>query len=125
MDTTATALVNINTGSNDNSGISTAPKVCIQAGIDAAALGISAVRISEGTYEGLGPVVTLVEGVSIYGGYKDGDWSVRNTATYITTIRDTDISTSSTILDPHRALEASAGDITSTTIVDGAPMAFI
>ena len=60
MDTTATALVNINTGSNDNSGISTAPKVCIQAGIDAAAApGISAVRISEGTYEGLGPVVTL------------------------------------------------------------------
>ena len=110
--------VNGNTGSNNNSGISTSPKAGIQEGISAAAaVNIPAVRISEGTYQGTGPVVTLVEGVSIYGGYKNGDWSVRDPSNYVSIIRDqnTVINSSATV---HRALEAGSG-ITTSTIVDG------
>ncbi|NOY09466.1 MAG: right-handed parallel beta-helix repeat-containing protein, partial [Spirochaetes bacterium] len=110
--------VNINSGNNDNSGISTAPKASIQAGITAAKdVNIPAVRIAQGDYSDTGPVVTLAEGVSLYGGYKSGDWNIRDSAAYVTTIQDTDISIN-TPSTTHRALEAGSG-ITSATVVDG------
>lgn len=110
--------VNINTGSNGNSGISTAPKASIQDGIAAAAaISIPVVRIAQGNYEAMGPVVTLVEGVSLYGGYKNGDWGVRDTSTYVTTIQNLD-TTSNTPSTVHITLKAGTG-ITTATFVDG------
>jgi hypothetical protein len=111
--------VKISTGSDANPGLSTSPKASIQAGVDLAnSLGIPAVHVAEGLYQKSGPVVTLKEGVSLYGGYSDADWSPRAPLTYVTTIRDTNVSAGGTFASPHHAVQAGSG-ITSATIVDG------
>jgi hypothetical protein len=110
---------NNTTGSDGNLGFSTEPKASIQAAVDtAASLSIPAVRVAEGTYQRNGPVVTLAEGVSIYGGYSSSSWSTRAPSTYVTTIRDTNVAAGGTIDSPHHAVFAGSS-ITSATVVDG------
>jgi hypothetical protein len=112
-------FASITSGSPANMGFSTAPKASIQAAITTAnSLGIPRVNVAEGTYSGLGPVVTLVEGVSIYGGYHDMDWGTRAPSTYVTTIKDTTTANGASITAPHHAVLAGSS-ITSATIVDG------
>jgi len=112
--------VKILSGSDANLGISTSPMASIQAGVDLAySLGIPAVRVAQGSYLKSGPVVTLKEGVSLYGGYSDADWNTRAPLTYITTIKDTKISgVGTTFTSPNHAVQAGTG-ITSGTVVDG------
>jgi len=121
-----------NVTSDSNPGTYLAPTATIQAGIAVAASLYSpspanpaAVKIGQGTYAsayrgGSGTVaVEMVEGVSIYGGYTDGNWSLRNPAAQITTIQDSTATTEATTLTaPNRALRA-AGTITRATIIDG------
>lgn len=111
--------MNGNGGNDGDYGTSVAPKASINAGISTASnVGIDTVRVTEGTYQTGGPVVTLVEGVSIYGGYKNGDWSIRVPETYVSTISDSFSSGTYSIDSPRPALSAGSG-ITSATVVDG------
>jgi len=109
----------ITNGSDSDEGFSTAPKASIQAAVTTAvSLSIPEVHVAEGVYEGSGPVVTLANGVSIYGGYSNLNWSTRAPSTYVTIIRDTNVSAGGTIDSPHHAVFAGSG-ITSATVVDG------
>lgn len=111
--------VNGNSGNDGDYGTSIAPKGSIQAGITTAgSAGIDTVRVTEGTYQSGGPVVTLVDGISLYGGYKTDDWSIRIPETYESIISDVYSSGSYSISAPRPALEAGSG-ITITTVVDG------
>ncbi len=111
--------VNGNGGNDGDYGTSVAPKASIDAGISTAdSFGIDTVRVTEGTYQASGPVVTLVEGVSIYGGYKNGDWNTRDPETFVSTISDVYSSGSYTLDSPRSALLAGTG-ITNNTVVDG------
>ncbi len=113
-------IVYVNDSGDDinNTGISTSPKATIQAGVDLAySLGIPAVHVAEGLYQKSGPVVTLKEGVSLYGGYSDTDWNTRG-PTDTSTIKDTNVAAGGTFASPHHAVQAGSG-ITSATIVDG------
>ncbi len=119
-----------NVTSDSNAGTYLAPKATIQAGIAVAAnlhpAVPSAVKVGEGTYSsayngGTGTVaVDMVEGVSIYGGYSDGTFSLRAPSTNITAIQDsTSTAAGATTLNtPNRAIRAATG-ITGATIIDG------
>jgi hypothetical protein len=63
------------------------------------------------------PLIDMVEGISVYGGYSDSNWSAQNTIANETILEDTsDIGGSDG--DPDRVLYCGSG-ITSSTIIDG------
>ncbi|MDY6934299.1 MAG: Ig-like domain-containing protein [Spirochaetota bacterium] len=120
----ATIYVSQSLGNDAYPGTMAQPKKTIQAGIDEAytLYSIAAVVVAEGTYskdyndEGT-PVVTLQEGVSIYGGYSN-DFTERDIALYETIIEDTSISGGPEYNNPNRAVFGDAG-ISNGTVVDG------
>lgn len=111
-------------GHDSDLGSQDEPKKTIQAAIDIAeSLDTSAdVYVAEGTYskdyntDGV-PVVLLKEGISIYGGYSDTDWSIREPLIYISTIKD-DSTNDGALDNPNRAIEG-GNRITENTIIDG------
>lgn len=125
-DATPDSAIYVRKSDGDDSypGSQDEPKKTIQAAIDIAeSLYTTAdVHVAEGTYsrdyntDGI-PVVLLKEGISIYGGYSDSDWSIRDPLTYITIIKDssTNDGTSDNV---NRAIDSGNG-ITENTIIDG------
>ena len=110
--------VYVSTSGNDsNPGSMEAPLQTIQAGITKAqqlyGTTSSQVRVAGGTYSGAGPIVTMQNGISIYGGYST-NFSTRNTVTNETFIMDTTASGGS----PNRAISCASG-FTITTYIDG------
>jgi len=79
----------------------------------------SQVHVSEGNYdvESGSTHVELAEGVSLYGGFSDSDWTDQDISTYISKITDTS-SSGGTSSEPTRTIEANA-NITSATHVIG------
>ena len=99
--------VNVLTGDDSFAGTETKPKKTIQAGINAlTGLGLSFVYIAKGTYT---ENLSLKPGISLYGGYSDTDWAVRDRNLYPTKI----IAATST------ALSITDSAITTDSIVDG------
>jgi hypothetical protein len=87
-------------------GSQAAPFQTIQRGIDeAVALGLGEVRVAQGTYN---ESLTLIEGISLYGGYESAGWT-RDTLAHITTI---DGGAASAII-------ANTPPVTTATVVDG------
>ncbi len=77
------------------------------------------VDVAEGTYEVVSGTshIQMAEGVSLFGGFSSGDWTLRDPALYPSVIVDT-ITTGGSETDPNRALDAGSG-ITSATVLDG------
>ena len=74
-------------GSSSNPGTKEEPKSEIQDGISLAEASAPAdVWVMEGSYS---DTIIMKPGVSLYGGYKSGDWNVRNPSSYITSINAT------------------------------------
>ncbi|MCP4120331.1 MAG: DUF1565 domain-containing protein, partial [Bacteroidetes bacterium] len=92
-------------------GTAALPLDTIQAAIDKANR-YDAVIVGGGTYSAASTVVTLSEGVSLYGGYAYYDWSIRNPSTYTTTIEHTGTSSSAYAI-------TGSGSITRETVIDG------
>lgn len=62
--------------------------------------------------------INMKEGISVYGGYSNADWSAaRNVASYVTTVRDASATLGSSA-DPNRAVYIDT-TITSATVIDG------
>jgi parallel beta helix pectate lyase-like protein len=89
--------VSVSTGNDENDGRMASPLATIQAGItlgqwylaNGVATAVS-VLVAEGTYEvddSAGQGITIVEGVSLYGGYST-DFSDHDPDTHVTTIKD-------------------------------------
>lgn len=78
------------TGNDANPGTSGSPFLTIQAAITAAdaAYSVAEVRVMQGTYLSAA-TITLSRGISVYGGYKSGDWNTRDASVFTTTITDT------------------------------------
>ena len=80
------------------------------------------VLVASGTYDNsstLDTLVTMAEGVSLYGGYSPADWRTRNSATYISLLEDTRTSLgSSTPIAPQKLISVPSA-ITSATVIDG------
>jgi len=114
-------FVHVGEGLDSNDGTEAAPKRTIQAGIAAAAeLEVGKVYIAEGTYEldfQNNKYVTLVDGVSIYGGYNADDWTDRDIEAYPSILLDKS-TTGGTNIEPNRALDGGE-DVGPETIVDG------
>jgi hypothetical protein len=109
------------TGSDLNPGTDTAPKATIAQGITVAETeytpgNAASVLVAQGIYSGTGPVATMVEGVSLYGGYASGNWAVRDTTLYTSYIVDASTS-GGTEADPNRAVYFGSG-ITDVTVLD-------
>ncbi len=117
----------VRTTDSDDSYTGTAdqPKKTIKGAIEgvvAEGYSTAAIRIAEGTYESDynssdESVITMVEGISVYGGYSENDWDLRDTETYETIIEDTSSSGGSTSV-PNRAIYCDSS-ITTSTIIDG------
>ena len=107
-------------GNDTNPGTSILPKASIQAAIATAdsAYTIGVVYVAEGTYNVNYQNVThvvMAEGISVYGGYKSDDWSMRDFAAYPSII--TDISSAAgTDVDPARAVDFGTGKTAATTL---------
>ncbi|MCP4136318.1 MAG: hypothetical protein GY754_35435 [bacterium] len=114
----------------NNPGTAAKPMASVQAGITLANTlynpASSSVRVAQGTYASdyynnnispHNPVVEMVEGVSIYGGYSENNWDWRNSSTYTTILEDTSTGGGSASV-PNRAVNAGSG-ITNSTIIDG------
>ena len=102
-------------GSDSNPGTKDAPFQTIQAAVDySASLQPSPeVRVAAGTYSSdyrtdSSPVLTLKEGVELYGGYSASNWALRDPALYATVIADASSSGGLTS-DPNRAVAAEPG----------------
>jgi len=108
-------------GFDSNPGTLDEPKRTIQAAIDAAAeLPGSAVYVAEGTYEldfQNNKYITLVDGVSLYGGYSADDWEIRNIIDTPSVLVDMSTEGGS-LAEPKRALDGGT-DVGPDTIVDG------
>ena len=111
-------------GSDSNPGNKDAPFQTIQAAVDySASLQPSPeVRVAAGTYSSdyrtaSSPVLTLKEGVELYGGYSASNWALRDPALYATVIEDAS-SSGGDPADPNRAVAAEPG-VTALTLVDG------
>jgi hypothetical protein len=109
---------NANDGTRDN------PKATIKAAISEAVnqgYAPGAVLVSEGNYEvdsGASTYIVLAEGVSLIGGLAS-DWSERDPATHVTTIKDI-ATTGGNSSPPNRAIYAPfSAAITDATVVDG------
>jgi len=108
-------FVSVVTGSDESGdGSQESPYATIAKGIAEAASDGMTVRVGRGTYSVSEPV-EIVEGVSLYGGYDESDWS-RDVEANITEIRD-----SRTDGDPTETVSTIIGEstITRATIVDG------
>lgn len=114
-------------GDDNNPGSQDEPKKTIQAAIDVVdSLYTTAdVYVAEGTYvrdynTDRIPVVLLKEGISIYGGYSDSDWSIRDPLIYITIIKDSSAN-NGTLANPNRAIDGdgSSTSITDISVIDG------
>jgi len=113
-------------GNDSNLGTVVEPMQTIQSAIDYADTQYAAasVIVAAGTYskdfntEG-SPVVTLKEGISLYGGYSS-DFLMRSTTSYETILQDTSLA-GGVGSNPNRAVEGdgSVTSITNATIVDG------
>lgn len=80
----ARAIFVATTGNDLNPGTRSLPKLHVQAGINAASITQPHVYVSEGIYD---EAVTLISGVSVYGGYSaNNSWA--RSAAYTTTIRN-------------------------------------
>lgn len=87
-------------------GSQAAPFQTIQRGInEAVALGFNEVRVAQASYN---ESITLIEGVSLYGGYESAGWT-RDIATYLTTING----------GANSAILADTPPVTAATVVDG------
>ena len=108
-------------GLDSNPGTADEPKRTIQAGINAAAeLPGGTVYVAEGTYEldfQNNKYITLVDGVSLYGGYSADDWELRNIIDTPSVLVDKSAAGGSSS-EPNRALDG-GDDVGSDTIVDG------
>ncbi len=108
-------------GLDSNPGTADEPKRTIQAGITAAAeLPEGKVYVAEGTYEldfQNNKYITLVDGVSLYGGYSADDWEVRNISDTPSVLIDKSASGGSSS-EPNRALDG-GDDVGPDTVVDG------
>lgn len=121
--------VSIEEGDNTYDGSKERPLKTIQAGIlkakelyiDKGKLG--AVLVAEGTYSNIDepdpkpPVVTMIDGISIYGGYSKS-FKARNPSMYPTIIEDTRNSGGADWEDPNRAVDCNT-TISSGTVIDG------
>jgi len=106
-------------GNDGAAGTKSEPVDDISEGIALAETGGKDVCVAEGTYEvnaSLDTHIVMVEGVSLYGGYRNsgGTWT-RNISSYTTTI--TDLSTS--LATDNRAIACESGTVTTDTIIDG------
>lgn len=101
-------------GDDADPGTEAEPMLTIGAGITAAeALGIpSEVRVSGGLYD---ESVTLVEGVSLFGGYST-DWALRDADKYTTTIADPAVADG--VWNSPNCAICAGGTITTDTIID-------
>jgi hypothetical protein len=108
-------------GLDSNPGTAAAPKRTIQAGIAAAAeIPDGAVHVAQGTYEvdyQNNKYITLVDGVSLYGGYKADDWEKRDVNLYASVIVDKSASAGANI-EPNRAVDGGSG-VGPDTVVEG------
>jgi hypothetical protein len=92
------------TGLDSNPGTRSLPKLTVQAGINAASSTKPHVYVSVGTYDG---PVTLVNGISVFGGYNaTSNWA--RSAANVVTIRNTTVASG-------RIIAVSGTDITSAT----------
>ena len=114
-------FVHIGVGLDSNPGTQDAPKRTIQAGIAAAVMaGAGAVYIAEGTYDvdyQDNKVITLQDGVSLFGGYKADDWGDRDPGLYPSLIVDKS-TTGGSASQPNRAVDGGTG-VGPDTVVDG------
>lgn len=110
-------------GDDAHSGTSRSPKATIPAGITLAdsLYTTGEVRVAQGTYSTNWAAstnrITMVEGISLYGGYSTTDWT-RNVSSYVTTIQDGSTTSATDIANPNRAIDCGSG-VTNTTIIDG------
>ncbi len=108
-------FVSVVTGSDESGdGSQESPYATIAKGITEAASDGSDVRVGKGMYT-VSEAINIVEGVSLYGGYDESDWS-RDVEANITEIMD-----SRTDGDPTETMGTIIGEntITSATIIDG------
>jgi hypothetical protein len=114
------------TGNDGNDGSETLPMLTINAAVIKAnsTFGISEVRVAAGTYavdhDSL-THVTMIQGVSVIGGYSASDWNVHDPATYVTTIQDTASGGVGDLTTGHRAVEfpSSINNTSIDTILTG------
>jgi len=107
------------TGADTNTGGEADPFATIQAAMTSAGTGPMNIFVAAGTYT-VNPTVghiLLVEGVSLYGGFPAGDWTVRDPNVNVTTIQET-VMTPGTGAYYTGPIESPAG-ITNATVVDG------
>jgi len=107
--------VDIINGDDNNSGSKSHPLKTIQAGVNRAYdLNGAKVYVAEGTYESNGTVVTLKEGVSLYGGYYN-EFNCRNIASHASVIKNTNNSDSGTV----NAAVNGGKNLTKNTTING------
>ena len=76
------------------------------------------IHIAEGTYgAGIMPAFVMADGVSVYGGYDDASWEVRDISGNPTEIVY-ETGAAGTSSDPNRAVTAGSG-FTTSTVIDG------
>ncbi len=75
------------------------------------------IHIAQGTYTLSNPIV-MVEGISLYGGYSDADWSMWDPITNITTVQSNSTSPG-TIAEPNATISFSGPFASGSTIVNG------
>jgi len=105
---------------NDIQAAVTAAKATAAA-ISASTPGV--VLVAAGTYDNtstLGTLVTMEEGISLYGGYAATSWDLRDPASYTTILKDQRLSTAAVTseINPLRIVEI-AGGISNATVIDG------
>lgn len=74
-------------GSDSNPGSSGSPKLTISAGISATTAP-GTVCVAEGSYM-VSSSIAISSGISVYGGFKTGSWTVNDPKTYISAVTDT------------------------------------
>ncbi len=78
------------------------------------------VLVAAGTFTTAATLVTMADGISLFGGYSATDWDERDPLTHVTRLEDTraTIGGSTTPTDPIRVIDIPAG-LTAATVVDG------
>ncbi len=109
-------------GLDGNPGTADAPKRTIRAGIEAAvAMGLPDVYVAAGDYlvdHDVGERVVAAPGVSLWGGFSDPQWAVRDPSVHVTRIDDVGVSSVGSWDEPTRALFVPA-DVGPDTTIDG------
>lgn len=117
--------VSATSGDDLNDGSVQHPIKTIPAGIaqaDALYIAASEVRIAEGTYTvnysgDAATRIIMVEGISLYGGYADDNWGIRDTVNNETVFEDISNIGGTAETDPVRTIECGSG-ITNSTLID-------